>query len=162
MSDTRNGCVGLWPAKPEAVLIPGGRRELRDRMADHAERGRQADRDDAEEDRIAGLIERFNQKQNRTRWWIRLAEIADWCAREVGSIRRIEKDYVHTLWQLHDAVGRGEFESHGRMRILFLHESLCRTKLTREEYDGANRYKQRQRNRRSFHKDVFGIMLGAA
>ena len=133
---SRNGCVSLWPATTVAIWVPGGGWELRDLMADQSERDCEAELDDAEEDRIAGMIESFRQEQIKTRQWISFADIADWCARKEGSIRRIERDYIHTLWLLHYSADRGEFELEGRMRVAFLHEALYRPELSREEYCG--------------------------
>ena len=61
-------------------------------------------------------IERWRELVRQTREWINFAEIADWCARETGSIRRNDQLMVEAYRNLGDALASGEFEEGGRAR----------------------------------------------
>jgi hypothetical protein len=118
-------------------MDPGGGWELRDRIADHSE-GTVKPNAMMPRKTALGDDRKFQagSKYNKTRQWINFADIADWCSRKKRSIRRIERDYVYTRWLLHDSTDQGEFDLQGRLQVAFLHESLFRPQLSRQEYSG--------------------------
>jgi hypothetical protein len=80
-------------------------------------------------------IRRFAERQRRTREWINFAEIADWCARENGSIKPDEERRSIAYAMLGASLRAGEFERSGRTRVLFLSPSTSMAKITRETFE---------------------------
>jgi hypothetical protein len=56
------------------------------------------------------MIARFAEKQRRLRDWISFADVADWCARESGSVRPDSRLKEDAYRQLSEALARGDFE----------------------------------------------------
>lgn len=71
----------------------------------------------------------------RSGTWVSLAEIADWFARERGSIEPDEQLRVKAFHQLGEALAAGEFGVGRRCRVLFLHPMSNWAKLTPERFD---------------------------
>lgn len=84
------------------------------------------------EDRRRRRLENFGDRQRQTLEWINFGWIADWCARESGSIFPDEKRRAQAFDQLRDAILAGEFEIDGRSRVLLLSPDTNWAKLTRE------------------------------
>jgi hypothetical protein len=78
-------------------------------------------------------IERFSRRQRDTRDWINFADIADFCAREGGSIVPDEKKRVVAFETLAKGVLNREFERNGRSQVLFLNYFTKKARLTCEE-----------------------------
>jgi hypothetical protein len=78
------------------------------------------------------LIEKFAEEQRQRRAWINFADMADWCAREGGSIQPNGQLRNDAYRQLGEAVARGEFEVDSRTRVLFLNPAAQWFKMTRE------------------------------
>src|SRR5262249_1975223 len=64
--------------------------------------------------------------------WINFAAIADWCAKEDGSILPNEKKREVAFDTLESDLLAGEFEENGRSRVLFLHPNSVRARMTRD------------------------------
>jgi hypothetical protein len=84
------------------------------------------------EARWAARIAGFAEAQRQSRDWISLAEIADWCAREHGSIIPDPQRRDAAFVDLRAAIAKGAFATAGRSRVLFLHPTATFAKLTRE------------------------------
>jgi hypothetical protein len=64
-------------------------------------------------------FERFAKRQRVTSDWIAFADIADFYARESGSIVPDARKRALTLDQLREAILDGEFDVRGKVQILF-------------------------------------------
>jgi len=90
-------------------------------------------------------IQRFRDCQRYDRHWINFEEIADWCARENGSIWPDTHKQTVTYDTLERDLLSGEFNEGGRSQVLYLHPSTKRARMTREwladaihhNYDGS-------------------------
>jgi hypothetical protein len=71
-------------------------------------------------------------RQRIAREWINFAEIADWCAREPGSIVPDETRRAATYSRLRTSIMSGEFQQGDRARTLFLSPDTSMAKLTAE------------------------------
>jgi hypothetical protein len=81
----------------------------------------------------ASRIERFAERQRRDREWINFGEIADWCAREPGSIMPDESLRALALDTLAKDLLAGEFDENGRSQALLLQPySPKKARMTRE------------------------------
>jgi hypothetical protein len=80
----------------------------------------------------AARIERFTEGQKYAREWINFAEIADWCAKEDGSITTNEEKRAAAYDTLAIDLLSGEFEERDRSRVLYLHPSTAKARMTRE------------------------------
>jgi len=74
--------------------------------------------------RRAAQIERFKERQRKSRKWLNFAEIAEYYTREDQSILPIDLLARDLLV--------GEFEENGHSLVLFLHPTLPPTRMTRE------------------------------
>jgi hypothetical protein len=77
-------------------------------------------------------IDRFIRRQWQVRDWINFAEVADFCAREAGSIAPDEGKRTRAYEELADAIIKGEFDKDGRSRVFFLHPSSTKVRMTWE------------------------------
>ena len=66
-------------------------------------------------------ILRFRECQRLRRRWLSFEEIADWCAREPGSVRRTEGLRAQAYADLRDAMLAGEFGHGAGSRVLYFH-----------------------------------------
>jgi hypothetical protein len=81
----------------------------------------------------ASRIERFAERQRSDLQWINFGEIADWCAREGGSITPDESLRALALDTLARDLLAGEFDENGRSQVLFLNPySPKKARMTRE------------------------------
>ena len=92
---------------------------------------------DRERDRLTrqwriARINRFTEKQRRTREWINFAEIAEWCSKEDQSILSNKEKSAAAFDTLASDLLAGEFEENGRSRVLYLHPATARARMTRE------------------------------
>jgi hypothetical protein len=78
-------------------------------------------------------IDRFAQRQSRTREWVNFADIADFCARDSGSILPDEEKRTAAFMTLAKDVLNGEFDNSGRSQVLFLNYSTKKARLTHED-----------------------------
>ncbi len=76
----------------------------------------------------------FAERQRRQRRWFSLAEIADWCAREPGSIKPDEERRALAYAELGKALRDGEFEQGGRSRVLYLNPETSWARMTRARF----------------------------
>lgn len=91
------------------------------------------------EERVARIKRRQDpiiNKLRRTREWINFKDIADWCARESGSIVPNEKLRSDTYNLLGEALADGFFGAGRAARVLFLNPISTWAKLTQERYNG--------------------------
>jgi hypothetical protein len=70
-------------------------------------------------------------RQRRERKWINFAEIAEWCSKEDGSIVPNEQKRVAAFDTLQGDLLAGEFDENGRSRVLYLHPSTTKSRMTR-------------------------------
>ncbi len=82
------------------------------------------------------MIARFINRQLHVWRWINFADIADYCAREPGSINPDPALMASTFKQLGDALAKGEFETDGRTRVIFLDASVTWFKMTQARFEG--------------------------
>jgi hypothetical protein len=90
-------------------------------------------------------FERFADRQRQVRAWINFADIADYCAREDGSIAPDETKRALAFDTLAQSLLNGEFDQNGRSQVLFFNHCTKKARLTREDlrdivagdYDGA-------------------------
>ena len=75
-------------------------------------------------------IDRFIRRQWQVRDWINFADVADFCAREAGSIAPDEGKRTRAYEELADAIIKGEFDKDGRSRVFFLHPSSTKVRMT--------------------------------
>jgi hypothetical protein len=78
----------------------------------------------------ANRIERFTVRQRRERQWINFAEIAEWCSKEDGSIVPNEQKRAAAFDTLQADLLAGEFDENGRSRVLYLHPSTTKSRMT--------------------------------
>jgi hypothetical protein len=83
----------------------------------------------------AARIQRFTQKQQRTREWINFAEIADWCSKEDHSIVPSEDKRAAAFDTLARDLLSGVFEENGRSRVLYLSPATTKARMTRAWLD---------------------------
>ncbi len=88
-----------------------------------------------DETRRAKRIESWADKQRRSRDWISFAEVAEWCARERGSIQVSTRLREDAYRELGEAIMRGEFEVNGLTRVTFRHRAVTRLKMTRKDFE---------------------------
>jgi hypothetical protein len=77
-------------------------------------------------------IDRFVRRQRQLREWINFGDVAEFCAREAGSIVPDEDKRALTYEELADALIKGEFDESERTRVLFLYPGSRRTRMTWE------------------------------
>jgi hypothetical protein len=77
-------------------------------------------------------IERFAKRQRQVHAWVNLAEIAEYCAREGGSIVPDETKRVLAYDDLTQEILNGAFEENGRSTVLFLNPGVSKARLTRD------------------------------
>lgn len=65
-------------------------------------------------------VRRFYACQQRSRRWLNFALIADWCARQSGSVKPDEGDRIAAYQQLYRGVLEQEFERNEKSLLLFL------------------------------------------
>jgi hypothetical protein len=70
--------------------------------------------------RRVSQLRRFRDCQGRRRRWLSFEEIADWCAREPGTVRRDETLRAQAYADLRDAMLAGEFGHGVQSRVLYL------------------------------------------
>jgi hypothetical protein len=80
----------------------------------------------------AARIKRFEKRQQEAREWINFADIADWCSKEDQSILPNERKREATFDTLASDLLAGEFEENGRSRVLFLHPTTAKARMTPE------------------------------
>src|SRR5271169_6453716 len=71
---------------------------------------------------------RFTWRQQRQREWISFREIAEWCAERSGQFNEVELTRAYDMLQ-HDLLN-GDFEEHGRSKVLYLHFRTPMAKMT--------------------------------
>jgi len=80
----------------------------------------------------AARIKRFEKRQQEAREWINFADIADWCSKEDQSILPDERKREATFDTLASDLLAREFEENGRSRVLFLHPTTAKARMTPE------------------------------
>jgi hypothetical protein len=85
-------------------------------------------------------MERFAQIQLRKREWLNFEEIAELCSELNGSGVANEAARENACRNLERDLLSGDFEEKGRSRVLYLHPSTVRTRMTREWYQDAIEY----------------------
>jgi hypothetical protein len=75
---------------------------------------------------------RFAEKQRLTRQWVNFAAVADWCARERGSIEPDEKLRAVAYEQLRLALASGAFTVGEKSSVLFFGDVVSWARMTRE------------------------------
>jgi hypothetical protein len=71
--------------------------------------------------RRVSQLRRFRNCQHRRRRWLSFEEIADWCSREPGTIRRDETLRAQAYADLRDAMFAGEFGRGAHSLVLYFH-----------------------------------------
>jgi hypothetical protein len=80
----------------------------------------------------AARIKHFKKTQQRSREWINFGDVAEWCAREEQSIVPNEEKRTAAYTALTNDLLAGEFDGkNGRSRVLYLHESIAKARMTR-------------------------------
>jgi hypothetical protein len=110
---------------------------------------------DRDRDRLArqlreARIKRFTERQRCRGEWINLADIAEWCSREDGSIEPNEGKRATAFDTLRRDLLAGEFEANGRSRVLFLHPAVAKARMTRTWLKDAAKYDYDRNNGRSY------------
>jgi hypothetical protein len=82
----------------------------------------------------AARIKLYEKRQQEARVWINFADIADWCSKEDQSILPNEKKREATFDTLASDLLAGEFEESGRSRVLFLHPTTAKARMTPERF----------------------------
>jgi hypothetical protein len=77
-------------------------------------------------------IDRFIRRQRAVHEWINFGEVADFCAREAGSIAPNEVNRALAFEALADALIKGEFDRNGRPHVLYLHPGSMKARMTWE------------------------------
>jgi hypothetical protein len=85
-------------------------------------------------------MERFAQTQLRKREWLNFEEIAELCSELNGSGVPNEAARENACRNLERDLRSGDFEENGRSRVLYLHPSTVRTRMTREWLQDAIQY----------------------
>jgi hypothetical protein len=88
----------------------------------------------------AARMERFAQTQLRKREYINFEEIAELCSELNGSGAPNEAARENALRNLERDLLSGEFEENSRSRVLYLHPSTVKTRMTREWLQVAIEY----------------------
>lgn len=70
---------------------------------------------------LLGQLRRFRECQRRRRQWLSFEEIADWCARVPGTVRRDEALLGQAYTDLRDAMLAGEFGHGARSLVIYFH-----------------------------------------
>src|SRR6266567_5127536 len=73
----------------------------------------------------AARIDRFTETQKHRREWINFKEVAEYCSEESGIYQKLQRDLLE-----------GDFEENGRSRVLYLHPSTVKAKMTRDWLSG--------------------------
>jgi hypothetical protein len=94
-------------------------------------------------------MERFARTQLRKREWLNFEEIVVLCSELNGSGVPNEAARENACRNLELALLNGDFEENGRSRVLYLHPSTIRTRMTREWYRDAIEYNYDGRQGRS-------------
>ena len=71
-------------------------------------------------------IERFEERQRKTRECINFKEIAEWCSEEDGSIEQNENKRAAAFDRLANDLIAGEFDENGRSRVHYLHRHIAK------------------------------------
>ena len=87
-------------------------------------------------------VSQWAERMRRSREWIGFADIADWCAREKGSIIPDDRLKIETYRALGASVASGEFEHSGRSRVVYTAAMIMpgypvRIRMTRETFDAC-------------------------
>jgi hypothetical protein len=85
------------------------------------------------------IIAKFAEKQRKFRKWICFAEIADWAAREVNSIKPSEELRARAYMELRASLVAGDFDLADRTNVLFLSPDIPGRRMTLEFFDRAAR-----------------------
>jgi hypothetical protein len=85
-------------------------------------------------------IDRFIRRQWQVRDWINFGDVADFCARETGSITPDEEKRARAYDELADALIKGEFDRDDRSRVLYLHPSSKKARMTWEWFSDVFRF----------------------
>src|SRR5215831_8096634 len=88
----------------------------------------------------AARMERFAHTQLRKREWLNFEEIAELCLELNGFGVPNEAARENAFKSLERAVLLGDFDENGRSRLLYLHPSTVRTRMTREWLQDAIEY----------------------
>jgi len=88
----------------------------------------------------AARMERFAQAQLRKREWINFEEVAVLCSELDGSGVPNQAAFENAYRNLGRALLLRDFEENGRSRVLYLHPSTVRTRMTREWLQDATEY----------------------
>jgi hypothetical protein len=111
--------VSLWPERLPPDVVRAGEPLWITNTRKRAEvRGRHA--------------RRFAEKQRPTRQWVNFAAIADWCARERGSIEPDEEMRSAAYEQLRLALISGAFSVGGKSHALFFGDDVSWVRMTLE------------------------------
>jgi hypothetical protein len=78
-------------------------------------------------DRHEQQIRVWKRRQKRAHDWVNFSDIADWCARETGTVRRSEAHREQAWHDLYAAVINNEFELDGRCRVAYLPHGQTRS-----------------------------------
>jgi hypothetical protein len=76
-------------------------------------------------------IERFKEKERRTRKWINFAEIAEWCSKEDQSIVPSREKRAAAFDTLTTDLLAGEFDENGRSLVLYVYPGSAMSRMTR-------------------------------
>jgi hypothetical protein len=85
-------------------------------------------------------IDRFSRRQWQVREWINFGDVADFCARETGSITPDEEKRARAYDELADALIKGEFDRDDRSRVLYLHPTSKKARMTWEWFSDVFRF----------------------
>ena len=88
----------------------------------------------------AARMERFAHTQLRKREWINFEEVAVLCSELDGSGVPNQAAFENACRNLERALLLGDFDENGRSRVLYLHPSTVRTRMTREWLQDAIEY----------------------
>ena len=88
----------------------------------------------------AARMERFAQAQLRKRDWINFEEVAVLCSELDGSGVLNDAAFENACRNLENDLLSGDFEENGRSRVLYLHPSTVRTRMTPEWLQDAIEY----------------------
>jgi hypothetical protein len=111
--------LSLWPDRLPPDVVRADEPLWITNAREHAEvRGRHA--------------RRFAEKQRTTRQWVNFGAIADWCARERGSIKPDEELHSAAYEQLRLALASGAFSIGGKPRVLFFGDDVSWVRMTCE------------------------------
>jgi hypothetical protein len=83
----------------------------------------------------AARIDRFTETQKHRREWINFKEVAEYCSEESGIVpNEVAREAAYQ--KLQRDLLEGDFEENGRSRVLYLHPSTVKAKMTRDWLSG--------------------------